>query len=327
MKTLTKLLSGLLILCILLLSASCEQPASTEGTTEGISESLTETEAPVSFELTEKFILICPELADPVEFEAVQLLSRGIRSAFGFYCEMTTDFTRKGAEVQPNEFEILVGRTNRNESRELFVELPYYDYTYEVVNENVIAICGGSPEATYTAVESFLLQLFGYQEDPETREVLFEGSAATLTVGTAALFEAEYAVSALKIGTHDFSEYSLVVTDETLASISTVIGAFSRLCGQNLPVVPLEEYTSGPAIFFGCANPDGSHYEISMYNPTRYFIVESGENIFIDFNFATNLTKSAIRLDNIKTCNAILNYCDRLTKVILSARAACLFCS
>ena len=287
MKPMTKLLSLFLLLLLLLGTVACVAEQLPEDTTAAsTSASLTEetTEAgPVSFSLTSSYLLIRPENADKLEISAIQLISRAIKSACGIDCKMTTDFTRKGEEVKPAEFEILIGATNRNESKALTSTLPYYDYTYEIVSENVIAICGGSYETTYTAVEAFCRDILGYEENPESGEVISAGSAATLTTGTSGLTKGEYAVTSLKIGERDFSEYSLVVTSDTLAGINTIVGGFSRLCGQRMPVVLLEEYTSGPAIFFGCGSPDGGHYPAQKYSNSRYYIFESGENIYIDF--------------------------------------------
>ena len=287
MKPMTKLLSLFLLLLLLLGTVACvaeqlPEDTTAETTTEAVTEETTEA-GPVSFALTTSYLIIRPETADKQEILSIQLLSRAIKSAYGFDCRMTTDFTRKGEEVKPNEFEILVGATNRNESKALSVSLPYYDYSYEIVSENVIAICGGSYETTYAATVAFCRDILGYEEDAESGEVISAGSAATLTVGTSGLTKGEYPVTSLKIGERDFSEYSLVVTSETLSGINTIVGGFSRLCGRNLPVVPLEEYVSGPAIFFGCGSPDGEHYPATAYSGSRYYIFESGENIYIDF--------------------------------------------
>ena len=298
MKRFTKLISALLLMCILLSAVSCaneNKPVETKpkSTTSASTTTPTTTSAsttapepplvePVSFKLTENFMIVRPAEPDTVEMDAARLLSKGIRSAYGFSCTTVSDFA-PGGKVNPNEFEILVGNTNRNESKSLYSELAYYDYKYDIVSENVIAICGGSPEATYAAVESFLNDILGYKEDKDTEEVISEGTDATLTTGTSKISVADYPVTSLKIGERDFSEYTIVTTNTSYNGVSIVVEGFSRLCGKKIPVISLSEYKSGPAIFLGCYNTKGEHYPSSVYGQSRYYITESDENIFIDF--------------------------------------------
>ena len=293
MRSFTKLISALLLICICLSVISCQNAQSPNVTTSTSSSTGSTTTAPstnveppvtepVSFNLTKNFKIVRPAEPDTLEMNAAKLLSRGIKSAYGFSCSTVSDFA-PGGNVKPNEFEILVGNTNRNESKEAYSSLAYYDYKYEIVSENVILICGGSYEATYSAVECFLSDILGYKEDAETEEVISAGTPSTLVTLTKKTFESTYPVKTLKIGTRDFSEYSLVVTDTDFAGIDTIIGGFSRLCGNKIKVVDIKDYTSGPAIFLGCNNANGDHYKSDVYGNSRYYITESGENIFIDF--------------------------------------------
>ena len=210
MKTYSRLLSVIIIICIFLCAVSCQNneapgvtTASADSTNKiSTSAASTETEPPVnepvSFNLTKNFKIIRPAEPDILEMNAARLLTRGIKSSCGFSCSTVSDFT-PGGEVKPNEFEILIGETNRSESREVFNNLAYNDYQYSIISENVIVICGGSPEMTYTAVERFLYDILGYSENRETEEVISKGSSATLTTGTICSEIAKYPVSSLKI--------------------------------------------------------------------------------------------------------------------------------
>ena len=184
-----RIICALLIACVLFATASCggNDPANVDSSdaTQNSSALENTTEAPetepqkpdpVSFDLTSEYKLVRPDGTDATEIQALQLLYRGIKSAYGFDCEMLTDITQRGAEVKPNKFEILIGATNRNESQEASPNLPYYDWTYEIVSENVIVICGGSPESTMTAVRAFLSDVIGYQENAEDGTVISSGS-------------------------------------------------------------------------------------------------------------------------------------------------------
>ena len=279
----SRLLSLLLLACILFGAVSCTGGES-EITTEQITEAITdapETESP-AFTLTADYKLVRPDDSDSSEVAAIQLLSRGLESATGIKCPMTTDFTKKGAEIIPNEYEILVGATNRADSVAARESLTYYDWTYNIVSENVIVICGGSPEATVTAVENFLKDIFGYVEGKDGK-VTAKGAPAELRAGQNSLYTNGYPITSLKLGEREISEYSIVDATKNGKNIDLIVQGISKVCGVNLKTVPLAEYKGGPAIFFGCGKPDGSHGDQEYFATTRYFITESDGNIFIDF--------------------------------------------
>lgn len=278
-----RLLALLLLSSVVISCASCKGSVPEE-TTAGIeiTTQAPETE-PISFSITADYKLVRPDKADALEIEALQLLSRGIKSVYGVTCRMVTDFKKPTEELKRNEFEILIGGTNRDESIALSEGLAYYDWEYRVYSENVIAICGGSPESTYNAVEHFLANTFGYTEDPETQEVISAGSAKALDNTVQGSQRGTYPVTSLKIGERDISEYSLVTKSTKYSGSDDIVYAISRLCGKNIPVVALDEYKGGPAIFLGCGKPDGSNIEADAYGRYRYFITEDGGNIFIDF--------------------------------------------
>ncbi len=278
-----RLLSLIMLACILLGAVSCtggEGDITTEQITEAITDA-PETESS-AFSLTADYKLVRPDDSDSSEVAAMQLLSRGLESAMGFKLAMTTDFTKKGAEVVPNEFEILVGSTNRADSIAASESLTYYDWTYKIVSENVIVICGGSPESTVTAVENFLKDIFGYTED-KNGKVTAKGEPAELRAGQNFLYNNGYPITSLKLGEREISEYSIVDATKNGKNIDLIVQGISKVCGVNLKTVPIAEYKGGPAIFFGCGKPDGSHGDQKYFATSRYFITEADGNIFIDF--------------------------------------------
>ncbi len=277
---------------MLLSMVACTGEAEEE-TTQPIITEAPETEAP-GFSLHADFKLCRPDEAASEEVNALQLLSRGLESALGFRLSMSTDFTKKGAEVKPDKYEILVGQTNRADSVSALESLTYYDWTYKIVSENVIVICGGSPEATVTAAKNFLKDIFGYEEDADSN-VISKGSSPELKIGTEILYNNGYPITSLKLGEREISEYSIVDATKNGKNTDLLIQGISRVCGVNLPVVPLAEYKGGPAIFFGCGKADGSHGEHEYFVSARYFITESDGNIFIDFKNDSAGTKAAER--------------------------------
>ncbi|MBQ8387895.1 MAG: phosphodiester glycosidase family protein [Clostridia bacterium] len=233
---------------------------------------------PVEFSLNSSYVLIRATENRTDETNALMLLARGLKSAYGVNFNMETDSSNDS-----NEFEILVGETNRPESAELVSDLSYYDWTYKIVSTNVIAVCGGSPEATLAAARAFLENVCGYTENEETSEPVSGGHAAELQVGTEVTYRHNYGISSLKLGEHDVSEYTVVTADDKLSGADKIVDHFNRMFGAKLPVTPLDSYAGGPAIFFGCADAYGSHLDADAYGDLRYFIEEKDGNIVIDF--------------------------------------------
>ena len=128
-----RLLALLLLACTLLGAVACTGESIDE-TTQPIVTEAPETEAP-AFSLHTEFKLCRPDEAADDEVAAMQLLSRGLESALGYRLSMATDFTKKGAEVKPEKYEILVGQTNRADSVSALENLTYYDWTYKIVSD------------------------------------------------------------------------------------------------------------------------------------------------------------------------------------------------
>ncbi len=294
-KTFLRVLLALLAVCMLLSAAACGGAADSQTETTpsdipaGADADTTPAEttaAAVSFTLNASYAIVRPEdLNGQEEIDAVQLLMRGIKSAYGENCNIKTDFTRPNTQFVPGEFEILVGPTNRPESQELDATLKYYDWAYSIVSPNVIAICGGSPEATYEGVKAFLKNVIGYEE-ASNESVKSAGSAVLLESGTFDSYAYEYQVSSLKLGNRDINEYTVVAKSVTAAGVSIVTDGIEKLTGITLRVVAASEFSGGPAIYFGCADSTEAHLDVKPFGSSRYYITEQGENIIIDFKSA-----------------------------------------
>lgn len=242
-----------------------------------------DTAAPAAeFYLHENFKIVRPDEGTDVEIEALRLLLRGIESATGLALKAGTDFTRPDADVVAGEYEILIGATNRPQSVETAAQMSYYDWEFKVVSENVIVICGGSPEATLAATVAFLAQSFGYTENEEG-EVTSAGTNSALTVGQYNDLKYRYQVDKLTVGERDISEYTIVAKSATANGVDTLSDAFNRLTGERLAIAELDSFKGGPAIYFGYANADGGHLDVQPFGNSRYYIKQVGEDIVIDF--------------------------------------------
>lgn len=242
---------------------------------------------PVNFELGQSFTVVRPSERDLTEIEALQLVCRGIESAYGFEPAYTTD---RDGDTGPK---ILIGETDHPESKAIAQGLGFYDWEYRIVSTDAVVICGGSAEATLNAARAFLLDIFGYEESSDG--VVTEGKGVTLTVGVGKTYRHSYPVDSIKLGSRDLLEYRVVAQTPDATGLKTLLDGFSRLLGYAPEAVTPEEYKGGPAIFFGMTSPDGSHFDREIYGNKRFFIDQSGENIIIDFKSTTVAEAAAER--------------------------------
>ncbi len=245
-----------------------------------------ETTAPVpeakEFALTADFAVIRPDEADDAEVEALQLFIRGIKSAYGIDLKPKSDFIRPEVNINRGEYEIIIGNANRPETAELGAVQGngYYDWDYRIVSEKVIAICGGSPEATLKATRAFLRDVVGYEESDDG-QVISAGSHAVLSTDMEESYRHDCSDLVLKIGERSAGDYTVVA--KTSASSAQMIALeIGRLCGKMPDVVSPSEFEGGPAIFLGCADKKGGHLEREPFGASRYYITASDEDIIID---------------------------------------------
>ena len=118
----------------------------------------TETEAPQEFfKLTGEVCVVRPEgaISDDL-LTAVKLMTSAGKALVGGV-NVIEDWYRD--ELVRNEFEILLGVTNRPESGDAYAQLTYHDYMYEVVSPGVVVICGGSDKhVSFVPLAEALLQ-------------------------------------------------------------------------------------------------------------------------------------------------------------------------
>ena len=101
-----------------------------------------------------RFSVICPDLQETVYRDALIRIRDTMEAGTGVRPEVVTDFEKGGkAPIQNDNFEILVGDTNRAESAQ--VECEAGSYTVCVVNRKVV-IKGSDEFYTWCAVEYFV---------------------------------------------------------------------------------------------------------------------------------------------------------------------------
>ena len=245
---------------------------------------VTETEAPKEyFKLTGEVRVIRPEgaISDDL-LTAVKLMTSAGKALVDGGLVITEDWYRD--ELVRNEFEILLGVTNRPESADAYDQLTYHDYMYEVVSPHVVVICGGSDGATVKAVQQFLIDCYGYRAGQA-------GKLKDIPVGTSYTYRHDYGLTLTLCG-RPIEDFLIVHKDSKLhrEAAKLLREQISRMTGCLLPMITAEEFQGGNAILLGMADRDGSHlrndygsYSMALYYKphvdTVHVIADSTANI------------------------------------------------
>ncbi len=109
----------------------------------------------------EEITIVCGENALDSEFRAALSLREILRSMTGSEPPLTNDFD--GSEDHSDRREILIGDTNRRESREALASIDEQELIITVAG-NKLVIAGKSPRITAFAVERFAEDCLGYSD-------------------------------------------------------------------------------------------------------------------------------------------------------------------
>lgn len=249
--------AALLALLLLLTAVACgkrEAATDTSVTTEATTTAV-QTEAPPAeefFTLTADAHIVRPEgdISESMTMALRVLLNAG-NSLLGTSVKATEDWYR-GEPVRA-EYEILLGETNRPESREAYDTLTYHDYMYEVVSPHVVVICGGNDMATLKGVQQFLRDCYGCSVSGAG------GQLKDIPVGTAYTYRHSYALTSLTLCGEDIATYTIVHEEGQEQAARMLRSIISRDAGVNLPLLPREQYRGGNALCLGFGTLQGGH--------------------------------------------------------------------
>ena len=103
------------------------------------------------------FAIVRPDIPEDYETEAALALRRLLQDTFGVEVALENDYVKRGETYDPERKELLVGLTNREESKTGYEGLDKDSYRF-YASENKIALCAGSARAMEQAVEAFFAQ-------------------------------------------------------------------------------------------------------------------------------------------------------------------------
>ncbi len=170
---------------------------------------------------TSPYVLVIPEGSSAELIAAVRELKAAILEKTGYSLEIKTDYV-SWADV-PNEYEILIGNTNRDESQQNKV-VKVNDYAILTAGKKWV-ISGGSDDGTVLAITYFISNCMSVLFDvPKDYSYHYEGS---------------YPVKSLTLCGKDISEYIMVYSDKEPALekyAERLQQKFSALCGEVIPI-------------------------------------------------------------------------------------------
>ena len=148
-----------MILTLFMPLVSCEKKPTNSDTTDGNTSVGTETGSEESVLALENYVIIRGEKADTKETVAAVRLRDAIRDKTGVELEIREDYIKgskpSDTDVETDEAEILVGKTNRKQTHDVIGDFNLLDYAV-AVRDNKLVVAGGSPYATEKAVQMLI---------------------------------------------------------------------------------------------------------------------------------------------------------------------------
>ncbi len=171
------------------------------------------------------------------------------------------DATDAGVTIKTDEFkakyEILVGKTARNESIEAHTNLRASDYVIKMVG-NKIVIAGGSDEALADACEFF-----------KTNFINSESKWVKAPTGEGYRFTGNYLVDSLSVDGVDITEFSLYYKG-VLLDVEDIRTRLSEAFGAEMPIVPGNEVKDDHYIYIDNSGLIEHEYSIEVLDGDIY---------------------------------------------------------
>lgn len=270
------LLFAMLFACISCAGTSNDQTTTPESTT---------IQEPVTFLLNENVKIIRSVYYTDIDIvEAAQYIKSAIRATYGHIVKLSDDWYKESEGLIPNEYEILIGRTNRPQSQEAYDDLKSNDYMYSVESENVITICGGSSESTLEAAKKFCLDVLGYDGN-EAKE-----SNPTISAPMSYKYSATYDYENVTIGGKDIREFVVGVRNEKYVSYALpLVSSLAQYNGYNLKIKNIEDIDKNKeknVIIVGAADIDGSHEKYLGSNTYLLSSKKNGDDLTVSLDFS-----------------------------------------
>ena len=196
------------------------------------------------------YTLVRPESVDPLVLESIVKLHKAISDKFNIKMEFATDWLKGNQQPDSALCEILVGNTNRPESKEVLDSLE--DNTWAVVKKgNKIVICAKNDALLDVAIDWFIKT--------------YIDAADTVLAIPEDLDQVDGYGDNIPLNVNGISSYNIVYpeTDLNAQYYAQLVQRHTRVNGQNIPVVSANRKGSEMVIEIKSASgADGTEYTI-----------------------------------------------------------------
>ena len=229
------------------------------------------------FKLSAKYNIITHSLYKSTsDLTDALVLVRKALDACGIESSYSTDTSKRGDKTEAGEYEILLGYTGRADSQSVVSELGINDYTYRVISENVIVICGGSTSATLEAAKKFCLDVLGYDGEHS-----FGKSEVSVSIDTQYTYTDNYGYSSLSIDSVELKDFRIAIDSaEDMPLAQNFVKRLGRYTGFSIPIVKYTELVGNErgVICIGSYNREQTKkYESLTLGGKMYFSIDDGK--------------------------------------------------
>ena len=304
-KTSLRILSLLICIALLIPVCACNNK-------DGSDDASNASASVSQFELSGDYKIVRGEyyVKSDETVKAMQLLKEAIEAVYGSSPDLCDDWQKNG---EVNEYEILVGDTNRKESKEALKDLGVNDYIYSIKSQNVIVICGGTPEATLDAAKKFCENVLGYDVEAKTakaQNVAINAGVSYTKVGT-------YSHIDTTINGVDIKDFTIAIkSDKYIAYAYSAAKIFAKYSGTVMPVTTYDELTGEEkgVICIGATDNQGNNKMKSGHK--GYLLTSSLENGCLSVGIAASSDQFYENALNALDKNVMMS--DNNTKAVLT---------
>ena len=280
--TLLRVLSLLVIIALLFSLFGCSSQDVRE--TDEYTEIYEKGDSSRSLALDKKYTIVCNSFYKSSSniTDALRLIKDAFEKSLGTEATYSTEIQGTDYTEAKPEYVIFLGPSEYGASKEALAPLGINDYTYKIVSENVVVICGGSTEATLLAAKKFSSDVLLFEDGN-----LLSGNTGA-NVFASYTYKYKYPYENLTINGIDIKDFKIAVEKTTeLGYAEKFLSAFASFTGHKIPIVTFSELdgTEKGVLCYKAYSRDGlSHYEALADGGVMRFSEEAaGLTVGVDF--------------------------------------------
>lgn len=234
--------------------------------------------------LDKEYTIICNSFykASSNITEAIKLIKDAFLQSLGVSVTYSTEVSESYSPSEVDKYVILLGPSERQQTKDTLSGLSIDDYSYKIVSENVIVVCGGSTATTLLAAEKFSADVLRYENGN-----LLEGEAGA-NVGASYTYKLKYPYENLTVNGIDIKDFKIAISSVSdLTSAEKLLSAFGSYTGYKIPIVTFDELdgTEKGVLCYKAYSRDGQNKYDALADGgvMRFFDDPAGLTVGFDF--------------------------------------------